>query len=184
MAKSASSLVTSCLFAGYLFSTLLHGSQVVECASILDDTCSHDVLRSSLEQAAKQSNENGKNASQVAGELFIKCYEGFLVENSIDPSVKETVDSWIGSDISKVDPDQLFMAYQLALMNNKLEDPSEEFSSECNKMQQNYENFRENISPLSDYIDSSDLMLLGESNSGRELLNYALYAEFCASMLD
>lgn len=121
--------------------------------------------------------------------IYDSCRDEFLQNNQISREVKETVDEWVGTDLSKAELNQVFLIYQLALMGPKPEKTSEQFNKDCAQMAENFEVYRNTIEQLTNYIDIDLDAMLNDSDDEiddqeRDLLNYVQYTQFCKSISD
>lgn len=120
--------------------------------------------------------------------IYETCRDQFLHENQVSEEVKETVDHWVGTDLSKAEMNQVFLIYQLALMGPKPERTSELFADDCSHMADQFDFYRQTIEPLTSFIDVDLDSMLNDSDDEiddqeRELLNYVQYTQFCKSIL-
>lgn len=155
-----------------------------------DDSCSYNGIQYVLTHTPKSE------INQVTDELFKQCRLNFLNNNQVDPLIKRTVDKWLNLDLALATPDERWMAYQMALMlessgDNVKKIDNVEFVTGCRNMLANYEQFRDDTSQLSEYIniesdwwqtESSEVDMSGP-NPSRDLINYAQYSLFCSSMI-
>lgn len=129
------------------------------------------------------------NSNEEADSIYAHCRDQFLLDNQISADVKRVVDNWLGMDMSTAeDANQIFLAYQLALISPKPSDQiDEQFLGNCQLMGQSYKSYREAVAPLTDYIDINlDSKLNGEgiiNEQERQLLNFAEYAQLCKSIM-
>ena len=122
-------------------------------------------------------------------EVFEHCRDQFVAANKPSPVVKQTIDDWIGADLSQAEIEEILLAYQLALLGRRPGETSRQFAADCEQMYQRFEAFRDAMEPLSLLLNfSMDSMLTGgefELNEpGRELFSYVQYTQFCKSILE
>lgn len=181
--------LTSRLLVAYLIYRLSAGQQVVESAPADTIGASGKLdhcTAGNVQQAVQQFKGDKESVGQAAKQLYEQCSSEFLEHNPISADVKQTVDSWLGSDLSEAPASELFMLYQQALLNSKPTETSAKFTEDCKKMIQSYIRFGRITSPLTERIDINMNLLLaggGEiSSEDRKLLNYAQYTMFCDAL--
>ena len=120
---------------------------------------------------------------------YENCRDEFVASNQISPIVKQTVDSWIGTDLSRAEDNQMFLIYQLVLNSRvpKIEDAN--FATDCNKMFDQFENFRDYTDPLAEQIDIDlNTLLMGGNEQideqDRQLLTFIQYTRFCKYIIE
>jgi len=156
-------------------------AQVIDAAPTSASPCSKERIQLTLDQNVAQNNSS--DLKQTASDLYLQCGAEFLTNNPISPKVKETVDTWIGLDLGKANPTQLFLIYQIGLNKPKAENEDAEFVRDCEQMLGEYNSFRKNTEPLSKLIDiDMNSLLAGEgdfSSNELKVLMFAEYAQFC-----
>lgn len=116
------------------------------------------------------------------------CRNRFLLENEICEEVRQTVDQWLGTDLSKLGFKQSMLLYRMTKFRPKPEGISDGFEEGCSQMVQSFENYRNTIWPLGDYIIINPETRLGTRDSesddaNRDILNYMQYARFCKALI-
>ena len=128
-------------------------------------------------------------STEEAELLYIECRDQFLDNNKVSPSVKATVDDWIGTDLSKAEANEIFLALELALTSPKPERVSEQFQLDCRSMSDRFLTYYDTIEPLTSHMDLDLDSLLGGGNNEiddqeRELFIYVQYSQFCLALLN
>lgn len=177
--------------ASYMLLGLLISATYIEAASVSsEDSLSQQLEKCSVQQVQQilaQATDEA-HRGELASQLYELCNDEFLTFNTIDPEVKETIDTWLEMDLTKASGLQLLSAYQKALTNpNPLGQVSENFNLGCKSMVATFDQLRDVTTSLADYIklDSAALLGTGEgiSDSERAILNYAMYTQICDSMM-
>lgn len=171
-----------------LLTCLLYGATILDAASIdesMEGQCSQESVNNLL-NGAKINNEND---SELAEQLYERCSKEFLEDSKISPEVKQTVDTWLGKDLSQQDVADLLLSYELdALQNPKPEETSDKFKEDCEQMTEQYEAYRETSATISKHIHPDSDLLTSEmttiSGNQRELLNFAIYTQLCNFLLE
>lgn len=146
-----------------------------------DDQCSTAGLKQFLGSTGNLSKEDVEL-------MYEHCRGQFLDANKLSASVKQTVDDWIGTDLSKAETNQIFLIYELALTTPKPEKVSKQFERDCDKMVEQFQNYRDSIEPLTNHMDINLDSLLTDGSEEiddqeRELFNFVQYSQFCKSFL-
>lgn len=148
------------------------------------DVCSPE----SVESLFNDAELHDQDENELAEKLYEQCNNEFLEKNLISSEVKDTIDSWIGKDLSKEDSTQLLLTYEMnAMLSPKPENTSDKFKEECKHMIGQYESYRDTSAIIAEHIQTdSDLMTseMTEINpTQRELLNFAIYSQLCNLVL-
>lgn len=146
------------------------------------ESCNPDSIQQFL-------SENHGNTDNIQA-IYERCREQFLSENEVSLNVKQTVDEWIGTDLSKADANEIFLAYQLAIFRPKPENTSEEFTRDCELMFNRFEAYCEATEPLTYYVDNNIDSMLADGDTDRksdeqerDLINFVQYTQLCKSIL-
>jgi hypothetical protein len=170
------------IIAGYLLVVLIVVVRQTNAASFAkDELCTVDGLHKLVELNDDPTGEDIRLA-------YGRCRDEFLEKNQLSRVVKTTVDEWIGTDLSKAETNQIFLAYELALVGPRPETLPDQFEADCNRMADLFEKFRRFIEPLTSRIDINMNSLLAVGNEEideeeRDLFNFVQYSQFCRSLL-
>jgi hypothetical protein len=145
------------------------------------DLCTAEGLQEFLEQTGSLTGDDIELAYQ-------HCRGRFLDESTISPEVKQTIDDWVGTDLGKAETNQIFLAYELALVGQRPERLSENFVADCHRMVGQFQAFRDSLEPLMSRVEIDlDSLLAGGSeeieDDERQLLNFVQYSQFCQTLL-
>lgn len=121
--------------------------------------------------------------------LYHYCRDQFLDKNRLSSTVKQTVDEWIGTDLSKAETNEIFLALELSLSSPKPDKVSEKFELDCKEMSEKFQSYYDTIEPLTSYLDINLDSLLAHGNNEiddheRDLFNYVQYSQFCRLILN
>lgn len=188
LARSALTSAAGRLIVGYLLFRLLTiwrteaapiGANWKQTASSI---CTATGLQDYLQKLDHQLTENDIQL------VYEHCRAEFMETNKISESVKQTVDDWVGTDLGRAETNQIFLAYELALMGPRPQKLSENFKSDCREMVNQFQNFRDSLEPLTSRIEIGlDTLLASGSEEideeERDLLNFVQYSQFCKSLL-
>lgn len=131
------------------------------------------------------------------------CTEQFLANNQVSVEVKRTVDDWIGVDLAEADPDEVFLAYQLAIISPRpAGGTSHRFDDDCEQMFESFEAYRDTVEPLTyyysgdsdddqyDQADSLNRLLVVRADDARklddqdrQLIKFVQYTQLCKSLM-
>lgn len=120
--------------------------------------------------------------------VYQHCRGQFLEDNKLNENVKQTVDGWIGTDLSKTETNQIFLIYELALTTAKPDRVDKQFKKDCKAMENQFELYLETIEPLSNRLQINFDLLLATGkqeieDQERELFNFVQYSQFCRLLL-
>lgn len=144
--------------------------------------CTAEGLREFLERTASVTEDDIELA-------YEHCRDQFLERNELSPVVKQTVDQWVGTDLSKAETNQIFLAYELAFVGPRPDHLPEGFEPDCRRMVDQFQEFRDLLEPLISRVEIDLSSLLADGleevdEDERQLLNFVQYAQFCKSLLN
>lgn len=142
-----------------------------------------------LQEFLEDQTGSGPNSADL--KLAYEHCRGEFLDRSGELSevVKQTVDQWVGTDLSRAEVNQIFLAYELAFVSPKPERLAENFATDCRRMIDQFQAFRDMLEPLMSRIDIGMESMISNGSEEieedeRELLNFVQYSQFCKVLLD
>lgn len=180
---------------GYLIFKLYNRSNV-EAASLESNQLDAPNATICTPDGIEQFLDTYKGDDEAIQATYDLCTQQFLANNTVSAEVKRTVDEWIGLDLGNADPNEVFLAYQLAIVSPKPNKTSDLFERDCQQMFESFEAYRDTVEPLTYFFGAEsdeyeeeplDTMLSVDSKKleqqDRQLINFVQYTQLCKSLL-